>query len=133
MWESTWPLALPALCVDENCSPGGKAGSSLSRALGELRLASWSLGPHLEHEEVRPRKRRHGEWLAPSPESGVYSVGIRDKGLSLLLLMLPLLIISLSICFLAHQHKTYKSCWEDEMRYVRKASRKYQVHRVGAP
>ena len=35
------------------------------------------------------------------------SVGIRDKGLSLLLLMLSLLITSLSICFPAHQHKTY--------------------------
>lgn len=34
-------------------------------------------------------------------------MGIRDKGLALLLLMLSLLIISLSICFLAHQHKTY--------------------------
>ena len=56
---------------------------------------------------MRLRESRHGKWLTLSPASGVCSVGIRDKGLSLLLLMLSLLIISLSICFPAHQHKTY--------------------------
>ena len=82
---------------------------------------------------MRLRERRNVKGLTLRPVSGVCRTGIRDEGLSSLLLMLSLLFISPGSCFSARQHNTYTAELLGGRDNVRKASRKYHVHGVGAP